>query len=445
MLVRAAESNGSLSAQSSCDVIVTERAAVRRAKQLASSGRWHDAIEVLQGAVTSDIGLAAGVDVLCVGLQWEAALGWLALMHRASWSDREIAVVLNVMYKQRQKLLDNQSLWRQAVTLMSTYCEASLRTPLFSSPAAVSNLLGILAYAKRWRLALHVAQQFLSGMPGALNSPYGDERQRVRPNMMTVGQLMFALRAHWQLGLHVASQLVKSKTIDVNDIDVGAAQRILAMCIRGSRWAEAARLLQGASAHKWTVDTSFAKTLVALMAESGQASTAARFASVHLQRHSNHDSASRAVNALVQSSRNIAEAEIWLLQLPQNETASESSVARGLEDESIAHLAELFAKAGNWRRAAIMCNELMAPPRCLNVAAITPQLHDSVQFALASAPLPGPTWEVGMKLFSMMCALHVPLSEVAFQSVAKKCFLAGATTQANQLFAFTMKRGVGRR
>lgn len=154
-----------------------------------------------------------------------------------------------------------------------------------------------------------------------------------------------------------------------------------------------------------------------------------------LSMHFNRHTLSRAYNGLLQQSKTLEEAERYKKSL--------FSLRAGIENESLAHLIPLHAQRGKWEAALHGLQELVHHPRRQARFLPTAALHDSVQYALEQAPAPGPSWEVSVKLFKdMIEKAQVPLSEVAFQSVVKKCFSQGASGPAQKLFEYLIRHGV---
>ncbi|KPA84822.1 hypothetical protein ABB37_01299 [Leptomonas pyrrhocoris] len=172
----------------------------------------------------------------------------------------------------------------------------------------------------------------------------------------------------------------------------------------------------------------------------------------------NDDTLSRAYNCLLQGSATLHAADALVKELNQlygADVSTPSSSAlplsvvsdfdakiAGLETESVAHIAYLCCTAGNWQRALHHTNALLHSPRYRATFIPTARLHDAVQYALEQAPPPGPSWELSMKLFTDMMDRNVPISEVSFQSVVKRCFAGGAPEQAQRVFQMVMRRGV---
>lgn len=164
-------------------------------------------------------------------------------------------------------------------------------------------------------------------------------------------------------------------------------------------------------------------------------STASHLSAEELSKHFSRHTLFRAYNGLLQKSTSLEEAEWYRKTL--------FSIRGGIENESLAHLVPLYAKRGKWEAALHSLQELIYHPRRQARFLPTAALHDSVQYALEQAPSPGPSWEVSMKLFKDMIEnAQVPLSEVAFQSVVKKCFSQGASVSAQKLFEYMIRHGV---
>lgn len=165
-----------------------------------------------------------------------------------------------------------------------------------------------------------------------------------------------------------------------------------------------------------------------------------------LSKHFNQQTLSRAYNTLLQQSSTVREAEDYRQSLKRLHAV--------LESESLARLVELNAYEGNWRTALeVFCQLSRDSRRCVGFV-MTAALHDTVQFALEQAPAPGASWEVSVRLFMEMTGgveeserqltahHHVPISEVSFQSVVKKCFSEGASSEAQKVFEYLIQRGV---
>lgn len=324
----------------------------------------------------------------------------------------------------------------------------------------------------------------------------------VQPNSATIGQICQVFGAgQWGLGLYYTRQLMEkyrdSCSISMDDL---AAERVLSLCIAGDQWQCAMDLLQryylfpGSAAYSTTdgmrqqrhIKVSIAgktplitlalrphrtELFLQLIQLLGQHRAAQPLAYQLVQQYSgglhqlphlppppqqqrrgssasslpskffNRNTLSRAYNTLIQLSGHTAEAEALVAQL-NAVVGSGSPSLPSLEAESVAHYALLLSADGQWEAALRHAYQLLHHPSYHLAYVPTARLHDAVQYAISEAPAPGPPWIVSLQLFYAMHDRQVQFSEVAFQSVIKRCFSGGVPDQAQKLFHFVMRNGV---
>ncbi|CUF50690.1 Hypothetical protein, putative [Bodo saltans] len=473
-------------------MLASEKVAIPRMRELIDDGLWSAACQLFHCSVASDVGLAVGIEAYSAGARWVEATKLMELMSPAAWTERELACVLGAMYTTARKddatkrkytpkhvstdedpLVTEEALWRTALSITQKFVctridvdaysqhRAAAEAPIFSSSSAISNLFGILGCFRRWQQALTVAAQHV-----LRESEDDDQHSRaavVPLNVVGLSQLCFALQSKWSIALAISSKLIERGVVRFEELDAVAMQRMLRCCLSGNRWAEASRMVDAWSSryHKATggpleesgsesskraalPPTLHLDQCMKLLQLLGTRSETRHARSSLLQHHllaraTNSDIKSRAINAMVQSARSTHEAHQW-----SNELETHGLLE---ENESLVHRVQLCAQENMWRESLRLCGILLHDRCHQGVGSYIPtaSLHDWSQYAINSAPAPGPSWEVSVSLFSHMMAAHVPMSDVSFQAVVRRCFSQGASQQANNVFALMMKRGVGRR
>ncbi|ORC87308.1 uncharacterized protein TM35_000221070 [Trypanosoma theileri] len=221
-------------------------------------------------------------------------------------------------------------------------------------------------------------------------------------------------------------------------------ERLLRLCVTGNRWAEALSTLQvrleGNLDDEKRENFDFVTIntfldVLRMLKECQKGSLASRLLlQTQLSKHFSKDTTGKAYNVMLRYSNTTAEAQLWL------QTMKSKNIS--LENESCEHLLIMHAREGEWHQSLKLLNLLLDDPKRRSLYIPSAKAHDAVQYALERAPMPGPSWELSLQLFSRMCTLQVPISEVAFQSVVKKCFAHGMDKQAQNLFQFVMRHGV---
>lgn len=175
-----------------------------------------------------------------------------------------------------------------------------------------------------------------------------------------------------------------------------------------------------------------------------------------LSRHYNAHTLSRSYNFMLQHAQTARDAAHYykeLLALGQRAPAQRTQAKEGacvhhgerdrfVENESYAHLANLYARADRWLEALRCFEPLLHDARRQGLYVPTAQMHDTLQYAMHRAPSPGPSWEYGLFLFEEMCRRHVPISDVSFRCTVQRCFHQGARAQAQALLVLAIKAGV---
>lgn len=476
-----ARERGVLASSPQLTKLASERASLSYMRGLIEAGDWAMACDVFHKCVASDIGLAVGVEAYAAGRRWEEAIELLGAMSNAT--DRELALVLASMFQVARQarrvnaiecstlpedpLVTSESLWRTALLVTSAFVRGKLTSnhstlrsaaPIFSSPSAVTNLLGVLGCFKRWNEALLVATESVKDIANhsdhsVMGMPLLNNENRVTLNVVGLSQLCYALQPRWDIALSLSSRLVGGGSVRFEDLDAVAMQRMLRCCLSGRRWVEATRIVEAwrqryhlgrpaeLKSNPPVLHVDHCLKLLQLLGCSSEA-TGARESILHdhlLSRATNSSTKSRALNAMIQSAHEATTAAKWSQEL--------SSLGLAEENESLAHRVELCSRAGMWLESLQLCHVLLDERCHRGVGSYVPSstLHDWAQYAVNVAPSPGPTWDVSVALFSRMVTAHVPLTDVSFQAVVRRCFSQGAAQQANNVFAVMMKRGVGRK
>lgn len=439
-----------------------ERNATRTMRQLAHAGNWKASCQLLNSHGMTEMTLAAGVEAYCVGAQWQQAIEILLLMKPLSWTERELAVILGAMYRVARKevlqrgpnefSVPSTLFWATALNAFERFVTLKGRqqTAAFTTPTSVNNLIGILGSARQWERATEVLQRWSLPRDPSCDAlqPVGQVASSLRPTSVTVARVcsLYGTR-RWEMAMSFVGANL-SRTLNEEDIDVDATNRLLRACSAGQRWREANRLLDSCVKNGVRLPH---QDCVRLMRAFGQSAISTKTASdthaisalprrvfqEHLSRHGNPDVMSRAANSMLQHATSVDDAAFWRSQLEHGNAV--------VENESLDHLVALYAQHGDWSASLECLSLLLCDPARKFMYVPSSTTHDWAQYALSSAPSPGASWTVSVSLFSEMASRHVPLSEVSFQSVVKKCFAQQSMTAANSVFAFMMKRGVGRK
>ncbi|RNF24299.1 uncharacterized protein Tco025E_02588 [Trypanosoma conorhini] len=431
-------------------ILLSDRVAVRHARRWGREGRWDVGLQLLGGVAPSAMTAAAAVELFIHAGRWEMALRSLARIPPASWTEIEVSAAVRGLYRATEAhrrtsaAVDKASgagLWEAALRILTLARDS--KVPL-GAPSAANDALGLLgADGRQWVMACRLVEGML--LRGKREGLVAAPSDGVRPNVVSVYHMCRALRERWDLALHYASLMISAGDIRITD-DREATDRLLQACIRGHRWAEALRTVQqslesnlsrAGNAGEDCVRTEVFLHVLRVLNGCQKGSLATQLLQQpQLSRHFSTDTTGKACNVMLRYCPTIAEARIWLQTLG----AKNMSV----ENESYEHLMVLHAREGDWREALSLFNALLTDPRRQRLYIPSAKAHDAVQYALERAPPPGPSWELSLTLFARMCDLHVPISEVAFQSVVKKCFAQGRTEQAQSLFRFVVRYGVHR-
>lgn len=374
---------------------------------------------------------------------WKTALESLLVgIAPSQWTEMDVSGTLQACRRAAMPL--GSSSTKECKDLLAVLCQQSTRVfrmanthiAHWSSPSALNNTLAILALdPTQWQTACKVLES-ATPSPGdaeEAGTPNGgvSRQHRVRGNHHTVYHIAQCFQRKWDVGLRLASQWIARDSISVGS-DPAAVASLLQLCIAGSRWQEALHLMEASNRHSPATPVARRQHLQMPLARL----LSAHVPSGSLAPHFHTSSLNKALNVLLQQSTTTQSAENFHSMLQRNRYS--------VENDSTAHLVSLYAKEGQWILALSSLNHLLHQTRHSSQFTYT-ALHDMVQYALEQAPAPGASWEVSVKLFTRMTSeRRTPVSEVAFQSVIKKCFACGASKQAQQLFEYLIRHGVRR-
>lgn len=287
----------------------------------------------------------------------------------------------------------------------------------------------------------------------------------MRPNAVTVFHTCQVFQSQWAIALACGLEMIRRYDVPIAE-DLPCLESLLEHCVEGQRWTEALEIMErsnmyhqqkrregGAATLHGTRDHHSASSaqqqrrlrkrlqipLATLLCQNEGAYMRHPdvFSPAAMSKYFNHHTLSRAYNTLLQHSTQASDATHWRNELQR--------LRCSVENESLVHLVTLHSKEGAWRAALSSLEEILQDPARQRFFVPTAALHDTVQYALEQAPPPGASWEVSVRLFTDFTSTRqVPLSDVAFQSVVKKCFSQGAHTQAQHLFEYLIRHGVKR-
>ncbi|EPY18585.1 hypothetical protein AGDE_15716 [Angomonas deanei] len=273
--------------------------------------------------------------------------------------------------------------------------------------------------------------------------------------------------------------------------DPQTLEEVLQLCVTTGRWGEALRVLDqcreecargGPHSVKWNaflnsreeLSSALLTLLNRHLPSPEHAVRALTGASedtyLHLSKHYNQHIVHRAVNALLQSSITVKEAEQHVATLTgsngdqqqkpslgQNRSHRLLPLSEAIETESYVQLISLYSRENHWSDALTILHHLLpsTPGSSTSVQSKhhrtfvpTATVHDTVQCGLLQASgSPGaPSWETAVRLFVRMTEEeNVPVSTVAFQSVLQLCAAQGAHHARERMLQLLVKKGVGRR
>nr|CCC96053.1 unnamed protein product [Trypanosoma congolense IL3000] len=449
------------------DFMLSDKVAVSSARRWAGEGRWQDAMRLLASVQVSHMSLATALEVLSRTRCWDIALRHLGEIPTSKWTEVEIGAVLRTIYKASRyratHVMEDEgsrssyrgapspAWWGLALSLLALTCLNGVR---MSTPSPINDSLALLTGSgDQWQIACRIVNCFMISntreMDGTRKNTTNDENLfassygAVPPNVVTVYHLCRVLQKRWYMALRYASLMIQRGSVRITD-DRETTQRLLHLCVRGNRWFEAT----------WTVQQCLSRTgldIVPKGHDSISADTFLHFLEMlnkcqkgslasqllcqrQLSKHFSTDVSAKAFNVMLRNTTSTAESNSWLQVMKAKDVV--------VENESYEHLLLLFAREGEWVQALTSLHRLLNDPMRRRLYVPPAKVHDAVQYALERTPPPGASWEVSVRLFSQMCELHVPISEVAFQSAVKKCFSQGMVEQAQAIFTYMIRYGV---
>ncbi|EKF33335.1 hypothetical protein MOQ_002801 [Trypanosoma cruzi marinkellei] len=429
------------------DFFLSSRVAVCCARWWAREGRWDVGLRLLERAVASPMTTAAAVELFSHAGRWEMAVRCLGQLPPTLWTEIEVSAAVRSLYRAVEgprrngmKVGDvpNAGLWRIALHILTLVRDNKVR---LSAPSAVNDALGLLGTdGQQWVMACRLVKTML------LNSEKegltGESSGTVRPNVVSIYHMCRAVRQHWHVALQHASLMIREGDICISD-DREVTDRLLKACVVGNRWVEALLTVQKSlesnpsKEGRDCIHTDVFLRFLKMLHERQKGFIAAQlFQQPQLSRHFSKDTTGKAYNVMLRYCNTVSEARVWL------QTMGTKNIL--VENESYEHLMILYAREGVWQQALSLFNALLTDPQRQRLYIPCAKAHDAVQYALERVSPPGPSWEVSVTLFTRMCDLNVPISEVAFQSVVKKCFSQGKADKAQSLFRFVVRHGVRR-
>ncbi|PWU99325.1 hypothetical protein C4B63_9g492 [Trypanosoma cruzi] len=429
------------------DFFLSSRVAVCCARRWAREGRWDVGLRLLERAVATPMTKAAAVELLSNAGRWEMAVRCLGQLPPTLWTEIEVSAAVRSLYRAVEgrrrngmKVGDtpNTGLWRIALHILTLVRGNKVK---LSAPSAVNDALGLLgADGQQWVMACRLVKTMLLNLEKEGRT--GESSGTVRPNMVSIYQMFRALRQHWHLALQHASLMIREGDICISD-DREVTDRLLKACVVGYRWVEALRTVQKSLESNPSeegrdfIHTDVFLRVLGMLHEHQKGFLATQlFQQPQLSRHFSKDTTGKAYNVMLRYCNTVSEARVWL------QTMGTKNIL--VENESYEHLMILYSREGVWQQALSLFNALLTDPQRQRLYIPCAKAHDAVQYALERVLPPGPSWEVSMTLFTRMCELNVPISEVAFQSVVKKCFSQGKADEAQSLFRFVVRHGVRR-
>ncbi|KAG8341009.1 hypothetical protein TRVL_08165 [Trypanosoma vivax] len=442
------------------DYILSDRVAVSYARKWASEGRWEEAARLLSHAPERPMTLAASVELFSSAGHWRLALERLAKIPPMIWTEVEVSAAIRSIFRASHvqgarlpQLTDSPSLtlWSLAVHVLTMVHTNGVH---LTTPSAVNDTLAVVAVdGGRWACACRIVDQMLiryEGLEDVSTCASAKEtlicrKRTVQPNVVSVYHVCRALRQHWHLALYYAALMMQQANIDVAG-DREATQRLLSVCISGNRWVEAMQTMHQRLKHgvhdaemgmRDYVRADVFLNFLRLLRRSRKGSLASQLLQQgQFSKYFSTDTRAKAYNVVLRGSNALGEAQSWLQVMKCKNLT--------VENESYEHLLFLYAREGEWRQSLSIMQMLMNDPKRKHLYIPSTKAHNAVQYALERAPQPGPSWRVSVQLFSQACAMHVPVSSVAFQCTVKKCLSQNMSEQAQSIFAFVMQRGVHR-
>lgn len=454
------------------EFMLSDSVAVSCGRKLSREGRWEEAIRMLSDVTVSPKVLGAAMELFSSAGRWEMVLRCFGEISPVAWTEVEVAAALRSIYrasqgrltqgtteerKQKRRAEDSilgssaPSWWSLAIRVLGLAHTADVH---ITTPSPINDALAVLTMCREnWQMACRVVECFMVGgrNPEGGSKDKGDgfgsvsPNKVVSPNMVSVYHMCRILRQQWYLALHYASLMVQQGDLLLAD-DREATQKLLQACIRGNRWVEALRTLQQYLVYSKPEDLVVPQDHIAvdifldlfrMLNKCQKGSLASRLLyQKQLSKHFGADATGRAFNVMLRSTNTAGESLSWTRVMK----------AKGIkvENESYEHLLLQSSREGEWRQALWFLDKLLDDPVRRYFYLPSAKVHDAVQYALERAPPPGASWEVSVRLFSRMCDLHVPISEVAFQSAVKKCFSHGMAERAQAIFTYMIHYGVRR-
>ncbi|KAH9578736.1 hypothetical protein LSM04_003636 [Trypanosoma melophagium] len=436
------------------EYMLSNRAAVSYARKWAREGRWDWGLQLLANVTPTPVTMAAGTELFSQAGQWDMAIHCLSTIPSADWTEVEVSAAIRGLFhasQRRSRTLEKTASkstkmsatscdnWKLALHILSLCVKSGVQ---LSTPSSINDILGMLGVrGQDWVTACNLVDYMI--LNRNKNESCDTSNSKIHPNVVSIYHMCRILRRQWHLALYYASLMVSKGDIRIAD-DSEVTERFLRLCVTGNRWAEALTTLQVCLEGNidnekikygdWITVETFLDVL-RMLKESQKGSLASRFLlQTQLSKHFSKDATGKAYNVMLRYSNTAAEAQSWLQMM--------NSKNIPVENESCEHLLIMHAREGEWSQSLKLLSLLLDDPKRNSLYIPSAKAHDAVQYALERAPLPGPGWEVSLRLFSRMCDLQVPISEVSFQSIVKKCFTHGMDKQAQMLFRFAMRRGV---